>query len=161
MLLVPSGPALALALATLVPAPGTPSAPRDDPFWTPIVVHDEVRVEMDTTRVAGRGPYAAWLRWRFLDRASSPGAWDAGVRESIDLVEVDCARGATRTLSTTALTGDGSVNEALSADAPAAGWRTARAGTVGAEVTQRVCEVAAGAAAARAPSPSDSGNLPY
>jgi hypothetical protein len=133
-------PILAVVSASALAA--TPPAPADEPRWTAIVAYDEVRVEMDTTRVIGSGPFTTWVRWHFLERVSSPAAWDAGVRASLDLLEVDCARGATRTLSSTAFASDGSVNPALSVDEPAAAWRVAATGTIGAEVAARVCAVA-------------------
>ena len=114
----------------------------DEPRWTPIVSYDEVRIEMDTARVIGRGPYSAWLRWRYLDRAASPTAWDAGVRTSLDLIEVDCARAVARTLSSTAYGGDGAVNAAMSLDEPAAPWRASKAGTIVAGVLVAVCDAA-------------------
>jgi hypothetical protein len=97
---------------------------------------------MDTARVIGRGPYTTWVRWRFLERAASPSAWDEGIRASLDLLEVDCERGASRTLSSTAFGGDGTVRPAMSVDEPAASWRALRPGTIGAEVAERVCGVA-------------------
>ena len=99
-------------------------------------------MELDTTRLGGRGPYRAWVRWHFLDRASSPASWDAGVRTSLDHVEVDCARGATRTLSSSAFDVDGAFAPARSSDVPIAAWASPRAGTVGAEVVAAICEVA-------------------
>ena len=69
--------------------------------------------------------------------------WDAGIRASLDLLEVDCERAVSRTLSSTAFDVDGAVNRAMSVDEPAAAWHALRAGTVGAEVAERVCGVAA------------------
>jgi hypothetical protein len=139
-----STPMLALLAAAAVTAfaPSPLPSSSEEPRWTAIVAYDEVRVEMDTTRVLGSGPYATWVRWHFLDRVSSPAAWDAGVRASLDLLEVDCVRGATRTLSSTAYAVDGTVNASHSVDEPAAAWRAVRPGTIGAELAARVCAVA-------------------
>ena len=132
----------ALLLAAAVSLPAHPAPRADEPLWTPIVAYDEVRVEMDTARVVGRGPYTTWIRWQYLDRVSSPSAWDAGVRASVDLFEVDCDRQTARTLSSTAFTKEGKVDLSMSVDEPAAAWRRLRAGTIGAEVAERVCGVA-------------------
>src|SRR5687768_1286460 len=86
------------------------------PAWTNLVAFEEVRIDADTTRLAGAGPYTLWLRWSFLDRASSPQSWDAGVRGSVDLVEVDCERGAIRTFSSLAYRADGSPVASASVD---------------------------------------------
>ena len=128
------------ALLVIVSAALPLARTAEEPAWTPIVAYDEVRVEMDTARVVGRGPFTTWVRWHYLERAASPSAWDAGIRLSLDLFEVDCARGTARTLSSTAYAKDGSVNRAMSVDEPAAAWRALRAGTVGAEVAEKVCE---------------------
>jgi hypothetical protein len=127
-------------LTALLLAASLTVSPADEPRWAPIVSYDEVRVEMDTARVIGRGPYSAWVRWHYLARESSPSAWDAGVRASVDLFEVDCERLVARTLSSTAFGGDGRANPAMSVDEPAAAWRALKAGTVGAEVALQVCE---------------------
>jgi hypothetical protein len=129
-----------LALAAARVPTATPS--DTEPVWTPIVEYDEVRVAMDTSRVVGRGPYTAWLRWSFHDRAASPAVWDAGVRASLDLFEVDCVRATARTLSSTAYAADGAVRADQSLDEPAAAWRPVVPGTLGAEVAERVCGVA-------------------
>jgi hypothetical protein len=131
---------LALSLAAAPPTPVT-GAP-DTPVWTPIVSYDEVRIDVDTTRVVGDGPYTLWLRWSFLERPSSPQSWDAGVRGSLDYVEVDCTRGATRTFSSIAYRADGTPVPTASFDEPAAEWRVARPGTIGAEITSQVCGLA-------------------
>jgi len=132
---------LALVMHT---SQGGPVIPGDDdaPAWAPIVAYDEVRVDADTARVSGSGPYTLWLRWSFLERASSPQAWDAGVRSSVDLVEVDCARQATRTFSSLAYRADGSAIAAASFDEPAAQWHVARPQSVAAEITEQVCGLA-------------------
>jgi hypothetical protein len=130
----------ALLLAAAAALPLSPARTAEEPAWTPIVAYDEVRVEMDTARVVGRGPFTTWVRWHYLERAASPSAWDAGIRLSLDLLEVDCARGTARTLSSTAYAEDGTVNRAMSVDEPAAAWRALRAGTVGAEVAEKVCQ---------------------
>jgi len=114
----------------------------DAPSWAPIVAFDEVRVEADTTRVGGAGPFTLWLRWSFLDRASSPQSWDAGVRGSVDYVEIDCERGAIRTFSSLAYRADGSAVPAASIDEPAAAWSVPRAESIGGHVTRQVCEIA-------------------
>jgi hypothetical protein len=119
----------------LSPAPEAPS-------WAPIVAFDEVRVEADTARVTGAGPFTLWLRWSFLDRASSPQSWDAGVRGSVDYVEIDCERAAIRTFSSLAYGADGSAVPSASVDEPAAAWRVPRAESIGGYVTRQVCELA-------------------
>lgn len=129
--------AFALGATTL---PGT--ADDHAPTWAPIVAYDEVRVDADTTRMLGAGPYTVRLRWSFLERASSPTAWDAGVRGTMDLVEVDCDREVTRTFSSVAYGADGKPVPAASFDDPEAPWRAARIGTLGEDVTKQVCGLA-------------------
>jgi hypothetical protein len=135
---------VALALYAPVASPAAPidSVPADAPAWAPVISYDEVRVDVDTARVTGAGPYTLWLRWSFYDRASSPQSWDAGVRGSLDLVEVDCERGASRTFSSLAYRADGTPVPTASFDEPAATWRVARPESVGGMLTTRVCDLA-------------------
>lgn len=123
-------------LLTLAMPHGLPDA---NPAWASVVAYDEVRVDVDTTRLAGTGPSTAWLRWTFLDRASSPEAWDRGVRTSIDLVEVDCERAAARTFSSLAYDAERAAVLSASFEEPAAAWRAARPETMAAHVVGGVC----------------------
>lgn len=128
-------------LASLVLLPPVAPAPvvADAEAWTAVVAYDEVRVDVDTSRIAGAGPYTVWLRWSFGERAASPQAWDEGVRFSIDVVEVDCRSGATRTHASTAYASDGAVVEAMSFAEDAPAWRRPRAESVGGQVAREVC----------------------
>lgn len=136
---------LLLAL-TVHAAPAADSTSRlspDGAAWTPIVAFDEVRVDADTARVAPGAPFTLWLRWSYLDRASSPQAWDAGARGSFDLVEIDCARAATRTFSSFAFSGTGSAVPEVSFEDPMAQWRVARSETVAGMIAGQLCGLAA------------------
>ena len=136
-------PASLAALAALLLA--TP-APRvvETTDWTPVIAEQAVVVELDTTRVTGGGPYTAWLRWRFTERVASPGAWDAGVRWTMDYIEVDCEAGAerTRTFSSMAYAEDGALVEDASYDNPVAPWRRVVPESVGEMVARSVCAAA-------------------
>jgi hypothetical protein len=133
---------LALAVGTSTPRSPSPRVADDTPAWMPILAYEEVRVEADTAGVTGTGPHTLWLRWSFLERASSPTAWDAGVRASVDLVQIDCVRGAMRTFSSMAYGADGSAVAAASYDEPAAAWRTARPESIAGLVVEQVCGIA-------------------
>jgi hypothetical protein len=137
-------PASLAALAALLLA-AMPAARRaETPAWTPVLTDAAMVVELDTTRVTGGGPYTAWLRWRFTERVASPGAWDAGVRWTMDYVEVDCAAGEarTRTFSSIAYTADGALIEDASYENPVAPWRRATPESVGEIVARSVCAAA-------------------
>lgn len=129
----------ALALHAAPVATPVDSVGADAPAWAPIVAFDEVRVDVDTARMSGDGPQTLWMRWSFYDRASSPASWDAGARGSVDLVQVDCARGATRTFSSIAYKADGTAVPAASFDEPAATWRVSKPESIGGIVTEKVC----------------------
>lgn len=128
-----------IVAALLALAPGLPSAPADESLWRPLLAFDEVTVELDARTVAGTGPYSVQLRWSFHERAASPQAWDAGVRYSIDVVEIDCRQGATRTWASSAYTRAGDVVQDLSFvhDAPA--WSRHDAESVGGMLAREAC----------------------
>ena len=79
-------------------------------------------MDLARTPVQGTGPYTVQLRWSFRDRAASPAAWDAGVRFAIDVTELDCRAGASRTWATTAFAANGDIVRDHSADQPAPRW---------------------------------------
>ena len=133
---------LPILLALVLGARDLPPNVTDAPAWAPIVAYDEVRVDADTARLVGAGPYTVRLRWSFLDRASSPQAWDAGARGSFDLTEIDCARSATRTFSSLAFRPDGSPVPAVSFEDATADWRVTRAETVAGMLTAQLCGMA-------------------
>ena len=137
----------AILLATVVAADSARAAsprPHTDGAtpWTTVLAYDEVRVEVDTAHLGGAGPVSAWLRWTFADRAVSPAAWDAGVRSSVDAVEVDCAAGASRTLASTGFTAAGDSVLAASYADPDAAWRRHAAASMGGRVAAAVCRLA-------------------
>ena len=135
---------LALSLAAAPTAASTDSArtTADGPLWTSVLAFDELRVDADTAKVTGSGTFTVWLRWSFLDRASSPQAWDAGARGSFDLTEIDCARSATRTFSSLAFRPDGSPVPTVSFEDATADWRVTRAETVAGMLTAQLCGMA-------------------
>ena len=118
------------------------NAPRsDEAQWTPVVSYDELRIDVDTARVAGTGPFSISVQWTFLDRASSPSSWDAGVRRTVDRVEVDCAAGALRTLGSVAYGASGTWISGSSFELATAPWRVPNPESVGGELTSRVCSL--------------------
>lgn len=136
---------VAVAAVTLaVPSPVVERAtPADEARWTTVLAYDEVRVEVDAAHLGGAGPVSAWLRWTLADRVVSPSAWDAGVRSTVDAVEVDCAALASRTLVSAAYAGDGAAVETSSYTDEAAPWRRHAAASMGGRVAAAVCRLAA------------------
>jgi hypothetical protein len=135
-------PLLSLVVASLVSAPSSPARATEEhapSTWTTLLAFDEVKIDMDTARVVGNGPVTAWLRWQLLDRAVSPKAFDAGVRASVDFVEVDCARHATRTLTSAAYSAAGEAMPAMSYENLIATWRTPPDESMGGYIVQSVC----------------------
>jgi hypothetical protein len=119
-----------------------PTPTAGDAAWTTVLAFDEVRVEVDTAHLGGAGPVSAWARWTFASRAVSPVAWDAGVRRTVDAMEVDCAARAARTLASTAYAADGGpVEGGAMADADAA-WRRPAPASVGGLLVAAVCRLA-------------------
>ena len=114
-----------LALALSAPAPAA------DWMWRPVLAFDEVSVDLDASTVQGAGPYTVQLRWSFRERAASPQAWDAGVRYSIDVVEIDCRAHATRTWASSAFTQAGDAVADLSFTHASPAWNRHRAESVG------------------------------
>lgn len=110
------------ALPTLAALAAFLTAPTPDLVWRPLLAYDEVTVEMERSSVYGDGPFTVQLRWTYRDRAVSPRAWDAGVRSSIDLVEIDCQAGASRTWITSAFAGDGRAVPEMSAEHERVEW---------------------------------------
>lgn len=134
---------LALALHASTVAPSDTARLRlDSPNWALVLAFDEVRVDADTTRLATAKPFTIWLRWSYVERVSSPQAWDAGARGSFDLMEVDCKQGATRTVSSLAFGGDGRPVASASYEDPDATWRVSRAETVAGMLTSELCGMA-------------------
>lgn len=141
--LVPLHFLLALALHAQLATPADSARLRaDSPSWASVLAFDEVRVDADTSKLVAARPFTVWLRWSFLARVSSPQAWDAGARGSFDLAEVDCGRGATRTLSSIAYGRDGQPVIAASYEDANAAWRVARAETVAGMLTAELCGMA-------------------
>jgi hypothetical protein len=136
-----SAPAVRPAAAR---AGATGLAGEGDARWHPLLAFDELAIEVDATRLrAADGPLTVWLRWRFADRAASPEAWDAGVRSSVDVVEVDCQRAATRTWSSTPYTAGGALVPALRVEAAAPAWQAHRAESVGGLLARELCALVA------------------
>jgi hypothetical protein len=135
-------PLAALLLATPVAAPVAPVDDPDAPRWTSVAAYDEVRVDVDAAHLGGAGPVSAWVRWTFADRAASPTAWDLGVRSTVDVVEVDCAALASRTLGSAAYAADGAPVDAASFADESPAWRRHRAETLGGIVAAGVCRLA-------------------
>lgn len=126
-----------LAAAVLAATPATDRG--DGTTWATVIADQAVVVELDTTRVVGAESRTAWLRWRFTERAASPNAWDAGVRWTMDYVEVDCAAAQTRTFSSMAYAADGALIADASYDNPVAPWRPVIAESLGEAVARSVC----------------------
>jgi hypothetical protein len=131
-----------------VPAPTLPSlaallalgfAPPPDDAWRPLLEYDEVAVDLARTPVRGTGPFTVQLRWTFRARAASPAAWDGGVRYAIDVVELDCRAGASRTWSTTAFGAGGDVVRDHSADEAAPTWERHRRESMGGLLLREGC----------------------
>ena len=130
--LTPLATAVALAFH---PAP----APAPDWMWRPVLAFDEVTVDLDASTVQGAGPYTVQLRWSFHERAASPQAWDAGVRYSIDVVEIDCQANATRTWASSAFTKGGDVVADLSFQHAAPAWSRHAAESIGGMLAREAC----------------------
>ena len=132
---------LSLLAAALLAAP---THVGDVNVWAPVLEDPAVVVELDTTRVAGtrEGPVTAWLRWRFAERVASPQAWDAGVRWTMDYLEVDCVGGRVRTFSSMAYAANGALVEDASYDNPVAPWQVPLPDSVGEMVARSVCAAA-------------------
>jgi hypothetical protein len=128
---------VAAALLALAPSP-TPE-PAGDWAWRSVLAFDEVAVDVDTLTISGTGPYMMQLRWSFHERVASPQAWDAGVRYSIDVVEIDCRAGATRTWASSAYTRAGDVVQDLSYVHDAPEWSRHRAESVGGLLARAAC----------------------
>lgn len=138
-------PLAAALLATTAPAAATPATtdPRDG--WRTVVALDEVTVDLDAgSAVRGTGAVTVQLRWTFADRTVSPPAWDYGVRYSLDVVDVDCRTGATRTRSSVAFTGDGTPLLPMSFEDDGADWKHHRAQSLGGLVARGVCDAVRG-----------------
>ncbi len=113
----------------------------DESVWRPVLSFDEVAVHLDASTVEGAGPYTVQMRWSFAAREASPQAWDAGVRYSIDVVEIDCRAGATRTWASTAYQANGELVSSLSFEEPAPEWSRHRAESMGALLARQTCAV--------------------
>ncbi|MGZ8379422.1 MAG: surface-adhesin E family protein [Gemmatirosa sp.] len=127
------------AVALLALAPSSSPAPARDWAWRPVLAFDEVAVDVDSLTVSGTGPYMVQLRWSFHERVASPQAWDAGVRYSIDVVEIDCRAGATRTWASSAYTRAGEVVQDLSYVHDAPQWSRHRAESIGGLLARSAC----------------------
>ena len=136
--LTPLATAAVLALTTAPAMPAAP-APATDWMWRPVLAFDEVTVDLDANTVQGAGPFTVQLRWSFRERAASPQAWDAGVRYSIDVVEIDCQARATRTWASSAFTqgGDAVADLSFAHDAPA--WSRHKAESIGGMLAREAC----------------------
>jgi hypothetical protein len=136
-------PVVALPVVAFPVAASAAAAPDPDgPRWTTVAAYDEVRVEVDAAHLGGAGALSAWVRWTFSERAASPTAWDLGVRSTVDVVEIDCAAFASRTLGSAAYAAGGAPVDAASFADEGAAWRRHRAGTVGGIVAAAVCRLA-------------------
>jgi hypothetical protein len=131
---------VAAALLALAPARTPAPAPARDWAWRPVLAFDEVAVDVDTLTVSGTGPYMVQLRWSFHERVASPQAWDAGVRYSIDVVEIDCRAGATRTWASSAFTRAGDAVQDLSYVHDAPEWSRHGAETIGGLLARAACK---------------------
>ena len=122
--------------------------------WAPIVVCDEVRIELDTAALvptsgaASIEPVRARLRWSLLAPDVSPAAWAQGVRMTIDEVEVDCASASSRTLTSRAFAADGALVPGASLVTTEPAWRRGPPASVGALVVAAVCRSVHGASGA-------------
>jgi hypothetical protein len=132
---------LAAALISAAVLSLAAARPVDESVWRPLLSFDEVAVHLDASTVEGNGPYTVQLRWSFAAREASPVAWDAGVRYSIDVVEIDCRAGATRTWGSTAFQSNGDLVPALSFEQPAPPWSRHAAESMGALLARRACAV--------------------
>ena len=128
----------------LVPLAALLVAAASDPDarWTTLLAVDEVTVEVDAASLGGQGTVRAQLRWTFADRAAAPDAWDAGVRYALDVLEVDCRAGTSRTWSSAAFTHDGGAVATMSFAEASPAWRKHRVESVGGIVARGVCAVA-------------------
>ena len=133
MLFAALTPLATAALFALTPAPAA------DVMWRSVLAFDEVTVDLDASTVQGAGPYTVQLRWSFHDRAASPQAWDAGVRYSIDVVEIDCQARATRTWASSAFTQGGDVVADLSFAHDAPAWSRHKAESIGGMLAREAC----------------------
>lgn len=136
--------AAALVASAASPAPAARVADPGD-GWHTVVALDEVTVDLETgSAVRGARAVTVQLRWSFVDRAVSPPAWDHGVRYSLDLVDVDCRSGATRTRGSVAFAGDGTPLRPMSFEDEGAAWKQHRAESLGGLVARGVCEALRG-----------------
>lgn len=142
-MLLPALLAALLAAPDSVPA-GRPTAVPGAAVdaWATVLAFDEVRVEVDTLHLGGAGPVSAWVRWTFAARAVSPAAWDAGVRRTVDAVEVDCAGGSLRTLASAGYAADGRAVDGAAVEDAGAAWRRPSAESVGGRLAAAVCRLA-------------------
>lgn len=138
MLFAALTPLAAAAVLALTAAPSV-AAPATDWMWRPVLAFDEVSVDLDANTVQGAGPYTVQLRWSFRERAASPQAWDAGVRYSIDVVEIDCGAHATRTWASSAFTQAGDVVADLSFTQASPSWNRHRAESIGGMLAREAC----------------------
>lgn len=134
-------PVLAAALLSAVALSLATTSPADESVWRPVLSFDEVAVHLDASTVEGAGPYTVQLRWSFAERAASPQAWDAGVRYSIDVVEIDCRAGATRTWASAAYQANGDAVPSLSFAETAPAWSRHQAESMGALLARQACAV--------------------
>lgn len=132
---------LAAALLTAAALSLVPHPPAGESVWRPVLTFDEVSVHLDASTVEGTGPYTVQLRWSFAAREASPQAWDQGVRYSLDVVEIDCRAGATRTWASTAFQANGDVVPTLSFEDGAPSWSRHAAESMGALLTEHACAV--------------------
>ena len=132
---------LAAALVSAAVLSLATASPPDEAVWRPVLSYDEVAVHLDASTVEGAGPYTVQLRWSFAAREASPQAWDAGVRYSIDVVEIDCRAGATRTWASAAYQANGDLVPSLSFEASAPGWSRHEGESMGALLAQQACAV--------------------
>jgi hypothetical protein len=132
---------LAAALISAAVLALASSASMDDSGWRPVLRFDEVAVHLDASTVEGDGPYTVQLRWSFAARDASPRAWDAGVRYSIDVVDIDCRAGATRTRGSTAFQANGDLVPTLSFEEVAPTWSRHAPESMGALLAREACTV--------------------
>ena len=132
---------LASALLSIAVLSQASASPSDESAWRPLLSYDEVAVHLGASTVKGTGPYTVQLRWTFAAREASPRAWDAGVRYSIDVVEIDCRAGATRTWASTAFRSNGDLVPTLSFEELAPSWSRHHAESMGALLARQVCAV--------------------
>lgn len=137
------------ALAAFLLAAVPTCAPAERPCapgaaWRTVAAYDEVHVEADTASLirAADGTLGVRLRWRFAVREVAPATWDAGVRATLDRLEVDCAAGQVRTVASHAYDADGALVAAMSFRAVGGAWTRPGAASVAGEVAEQVCRLA-------------------